>query len=188
MHELWSSASYAPHLLSLPFAFAPAAMLIVVAYAMVMRGEPRLRAWLLAHVLSLLPYAVTMMLSPSILSPDAALALFRVAAAFVPMAAATGTGFQLSLVGRPSQRVAWLGVAACAFWCVAGIVYPAEVDGVVRLDAGLWYADAGPWAWLALADDRRGVAARVPHARQRRAAVARRRARAASSASRSPRT
>ena len=38
MHELWSSASYEPHLLSLVFALAPAAMLIVIAYAAVMRG------------------------------------------------------------------------------------------------------------------------------------------------------
>ena len=48
MHELWSSASYEPHLLSLPFAFAPAAMLIVIAYAIVMRGAPVLRGWMLA--------------------------------------------------------------------------------------------------------------------------------------------
>jgi hypothetical protein len=40
MHELWSSTSYEPHLLSLPFAVAPAAMLIVIAYAAVMRGVP----------------------------------------------------------------------------------------------------------------------------------------------------
>jgi len=47
MQELWSAASYQPHLLSLPFAFAPAAMLVVIAYAVVMRGEARLRVWLL---------------------------------------------------------------------------------------------------------------------------------------------
>jgi len=39
MHDLWSSASYEAHLLSLPFALAPAAMLIVIAYAAVMRGS-----------------------------------------------------------------------------------------------------------------------------------------------------
>ena len=66
MQELWSSASYEAHLLSLPFALAPAAMLIVIAYAAVMRGSPTLRLWLLGHCLSLLPYAVVMMLSPSI--------------------------------------------------------------------------------------------------------------------------
>lgn len=149
VHELWSSDSYAAHLLSLPFAYAPAAMVIVVAYAVVMRGEPRLRGWLLGHVLSLLPYSITIMLSPSITSPGAATSMFRVAAAFIPMAAATGTGFQLRLVGR-SSRIAWIGVAACGFWSVAGIVSNAEVDGVRYLDAGLWYPNAGPWAWAAL--------------------------------------
>ena len=49
MHELWSSASYEPHLLSLLFALAPAAMLIVIAFAAVMRGAPILRGFLLGH-------------------------------------------------------------------------------------------------------------------------------------------
>ena len=50
-------------MLSLPFALAPAAMLIVIAYAAVMRGSPMLRLWLLGHCLSLLPYAVVMLVS-----------------------------------------------------------------------------------------------------------------------------
>jgi hypothetical protein len=100
MQELWSSASYEAHLLSLPFALAPAAMLIVIAYAAVMRGSPMLRLWLLGHCLSLLPYAVVMMLSPSITDGRVAEKLFQVAASFVPMAAATGTAFQLSLIRR----------------------------------------------------------------------------------------
>jgi hypothetical protein len=68
MHELWSSASYEPHLLSLPFALAPATMLIVIAYTAVMRGAPTLRGFLLANFISLLPYTTVMMLSPSIRS------------------------------------------------------------------------------------------------------------------------
>lgn len=83
MDELWSSASYQAHLLSLPFALAPAAMLIVVAYTVVMRGAPSLRGWLLAHCLSLLPYATVMMLSPSITSEKVAARLFQIAAAFI---------------------------------------------------------------------------------------------------------
>jgi len=55
MHALWSSTSYEPHLLSLLFALAPAAMLIVIAYAAVMRGAPTLRGFLLAHCIALLP-------------------------------------------------------------------------------------------------------------------------------------
>jgi hypothetical protein len=31
MSALWASTSYEPHLLSLPFAFSPAALLVVVA-------------------------------------------------------------------------------------------------------------------------------------------------------------
>src|SRR6185436_7827204 len=94
MHELWSSASYEPHLLALPFALAPAAMLIVIAYAAVMRGAPILRGFLLGHSCALLPYAVVMMLSPSIHSAAAAEQLFRAATAFIPMAGANAAGFQ----------------------------------------------------------------------------------------------
>src|SRR5215831_13616816 len=97
MHELWSSASYEPHLLSLPFAFAPAAMLVVIAYALVMRGEPVLRAWMLVHFVALMPYSVCMALSPSTISPGAANAAFRIAGAFIPLAAAAGAGFQYAL-------------------------------------------------------------------------------------------
>src|SRR5687767_12029048 len=77
MQELWSGASYEPHLLSLPFALAPTAMLIVIAYTAVMRGAPILRAYLLAHFISLLPYGTVVMLSPSITSPEVAEQLFK---------------------------------------------------------------------------------------------------------------
>ena len=148
---LWSVESYDPHLLSLPFALAPAAMLIVIAYTAVMRGAPALRGFLLAHCLSLLPYALVMMLSPSITSPDVAEQLFQYAAAFIPMAAATGTGFQLALIRRyrRSRWLVWFGVANAAVWIAISFSSNAAVDGVQRL-SGFWYAKAGPWAWLAL--------------------------------------
>ena len=104
MHELWSSASYEPHLLSLPFAFAPAAMSLVIAYAIVMRGEPLLRACLLVHFAALLPYSIVMALSPSVTSPAAAEAMFRLAAAFIPMAAAAGAWFHFVLLAPPRAR------------------------------------------------------------------------------------
>ena len=151
VRELWSASSYAPHLLSLPFAFAPAAMLIVLAYALAMRGAPRLRPWLIAHVMSLLPYAITMTLSPSIVSAGAAEAWFRVAAAFIPMAAGAGTGFQLALVGGRGRVFAWLAVGACGVWTIAGIATIAEVKSVHWVEPGFWYADAGPYALVALA-------------------------------------
>ena len=150
MHELWSGASYEPHLLSLPFAFAPAAMLVVIAYAIVMRGEPVLRTWILVHFITLMPYSVVMALSPSVTSPVAAEALFKIAAACIPMAGGAGAAFQLSLLGK---RRWWpfvvFALALSTAWVVIGLVTDANVAGVYRLP-GLWYANAGPYAWLAL--------------------------------------
>jgi len=152
MQELWSSTSYEPHLLSLPFAFAPAAMLVVITYALVMRGEPVLRAWMLLHFAALMPYSIMMTLSPSLVSATAAESMFRVAAAFIPMAAAAGAGFQFRLLGkhREARWFVWLGVAVSVAWIVVGATTDAAVTGVRWLKAGLWYADAGPYAWLAL--------------------------------------
>jgi len=79
---------------------------IVIAYAAVMRGAPVLRGFLLAHCLSLLPYSFVMMLSPSIASPLAAEKLFRVAAACIPMAAATGAAFQIALIPQVPAVIA----------------------------------------------------------------------------------
>ncbi|HEX2689893.1 MAG TPA: PP2C family protein-serine/threonine phosphatase [Kofleriaceae bacterium] len=151
MHELWSTASYEPHLLSLLFALAPAAMLIVIAYAAVMRGAPTLRGFLLGHCVALLPYATVMMLSPSITSPTLAETLFRVAAAFVPMAGATSTGFQIALLGkyRPYRWAVWFLVVNAAIWIYVSCATRTVIDGVYWR-SGFWYAHAGPWAWLAL--------------------------------------
>ncbi|HTR55910.1 MAG TPA: PP2C family protein-serine/threonine phosphatase [Kofleriaceae bacterium] len=151
MQSLWASASYEPHLLSLPFAFAPAAMSIVIAYAIVMRGATALRGWMLLHFASLLPYAIAMTLSPSLSSPAAAEAAFRLAAAFIPMAAAAGAGFQLWLLGadRRARLAAAVGVVLAAAWIVPAAVSDASVIGVRRI-GDFWFADAGPLAWLEL--------------------------------------
>ena len=97
MQELWSSASYEPHLLSLLFAFAPVAMLVVIAYAAFMRGEPVLRAWLLMHFVTLMPLFVSIALAPSIVSPNAAAALFRIAAACIPSIASAQARFEVTV-------------------------------------------------------------------------------------------
>jgi serine phosphatase RsbU (regulator of sigma subunit) len=153
MQELWASASYQPQLLSLPFAFAPTAMIIVIAYALVMRGEPALRGWMLLHFAALLPYSVMMTLSPSIRSPEAANALFRFAAAFIPLAAAAGAGFQLRLLGkhRPWRWFVRLWLAAALAWIPIGAWTDLAIEGVRWLPIGLWYGNAGDFAWLVLA-------------------------------------
>ncbi|HEU4732703.1 MAG TPA: PP2C family protein-serine/threonine phosphatase [Kofleriaceae bacterium] len=151
MRELWSITSYEPHLLSLLFALAPAALLIVIAYAGVMRGAPMLRTFLLAHCASLLPYATVMMLSPSIVSPGVAERLFRIAIAFIPLACVTGVGFQVSLIGK-YRRYRWvmrLSLVNAAVSLTVIATTRAVIDGVRQLP-GFWYAHAGPWAWLAL--------------------------------------
>ncbi len=149
MHALWSSASYDAHLLSLPFAFAPAAMAVVIAYGIAMRGEPVLRAWMLLHFASLMPYSICMALSPSVTSPAAAEHLFRLAAAFIPMAAASGAGFQLRLLGNRHWFV-WVGVAISVVWVILSASSDVVVSGVHRLGFGLWYANAGADAWIVL--------------------------------------
>jgi serine phosphatase RsbU (regulator of sigma subunit) len=152
MHELWSSASYEPHLLSLPFALAPAAMLVVIAFAAVMRGAPTLRGFLLANFISLLPYSLVVALSPSIASRHVAEQLFRIAGAFIPLVGATATGFQMALLGRYRRHRAWLwlAIASAAAWVVVGSATRVAIDDVQWLH-GFWYPHAGPWAWLAIA-------------------------------------
>jgi len=157
MRELWSSASYEPHLLSLIFALAPAAMLVVLAYAAVMRGAPALRGFLVCHCVALLPYATVMMLSPSITSPAVAARMFRVAAGFLPIAVAAGTGVQLALLGtyRRYHWWAWACVASAVIWVGISTTTAAVVDGVQWMSgmsgmSGFWYARPGRWGWLAL--------------------------------------
>lgn len=149
MQELWSSASYEPHLLSLLFALAPAGMLSVIAYTAVMRGAPVLRGWLLAHMLTLLPYAVVVMLSPSIRSPVVAEQLFRAASSAIPMTAACGTGFQLALIRRDGhyRHLVWFLVANAAIWLWIGNTTDLVVGGVAWLGS-FWFPVAGPYSWI----------------------------------------
>jgi serine phosphatase RsbU (regulator of sigma subunit) len=152
MQELWSSASYEPHLMSLLFAFAPAAQLVVIAYLLVMRGEPVLRAWLLMHFVTLLPLFVVITLSPSIVSEPAAGAMFRIAFSCIPLSAVAGGAFQFSLVGL-HERTKWftLGFLVIALiWLILGTTSDAIGAGARRLPSGLWFGVAGRYTWLAL--------------------------------------
>lgn len=153
MQELWSSASYEPHLLSLLFAFAPATMLVVIAYALFMRGEPLLRAWLLLHFVTLLPLFVTITLSPSLVSQPAATAAFQIAIACVPLSAVAGGAFQLGLVGKLHQMrwLTWGFLVIAVGWLIVGTTTDALASGVHWLPAGVWFAEAGRWTGVALA-------------------------------------
>jgi hypothetical protein len=92
-----------------------------------------------------------MMLSPSITSPAGSEQLFQIAAGFIPLAAATGTGFQLALIGkyRRYRWFVWALIANAAVWIFLGITGGTAISDVQRLP-GFWYPVAGPYAWLAL--------------------------------------
>jgi serine phosphatase RsbU (regulator of sigma subunit) len=152
MQELWSSASYEPHLLSLLFAFAPAAMLVVIVYALFMRGEPMLRAWLILHFVTLLPLFLTETLAPSMISREAALAAYRIAISCIPLSAAAAGAFQFGLIGKHRQTT-WITIgflAIAVFWLVIGTTTDAVVADVRWLPVGTWFASAGSYTWLGL--------------------------------------
>ncbi|MBL0219426.1 MAG: SpoIIE family protein phosphatase [Myxococcales bacterium] len=150
MHDLWSSASYEAHLLSLPFALAPAAMLIVIAYTIVMRGSTSCAggSWRTAWLSSLRDGDDAVALDPIRGGGGEAV---PGGGGLRPMAAAAGTGFRLALVRkhRGYRWLIWFGVANAAIWVVISSTTGAAVSGVQYM-RGFWYAVAGPWAWLAL--------------------------------------
>ena len=76
-----------------------------------------------------------MTLSPSINNAPAAEQLFRAGVSTIPMAAATGTGFQLALIGqyRKFRYVIWLLVGSAAIWMVVSSTSDAAVGSVRRL-------------------------------------------------------
>jgi hypothetical protein len=98
-----------------------------------------------------LPYGVAVMLSPSITSPEVAEQMFRFGACTIPLAAATGSGFQLALIRRHRRHrwLVWFLIASAAAWVPIGTVTDATIDGIQRL-SGYWYPKAGPLAWVAL--------------------------------------
>jgi serine phosphatase RsbU (regulator of sigma subunit) len=107
---------------------------------------------LLLHFTSLMPYEIALTLSPSLKSPAAATAAFRLVAAFVPLAGAAGAGFQSTLLGRerPARPLVWLGVAVAVGWIVPAATTDITVAGVRRV-AGVWFPYAGPYGWIELA-------------------------------------
>jgi len=140
--------------LSAPFALALAALMSVIVYAVLMRGAAVLRAWFLAHVLSLAPYAVAVAVAASTTDRVVATGLFRVGAAFVPLAAATGIGFQLTLVGQARARRTslFLAVIVAIGWLPVALFSDAVVSGVRWLPVGMWFGVPGELGPLAFAN------------------------------------
>lgn len=164
------AAAYQPSLFSVPPGIALATVLVVLAYAAVMRGAAELRAWFLVHTAALVPYLLTTVLAPSIHHPELVATWFRVSAALVPISAAAGVAFRLELIGRhgrrtgaasgsqvlavaPSPRARAGQLALLAFSvALAGLVIatPWVVSGARRGAFGILFATPGPLApaWL----------------------------------------
>jgi sigma-B regulation protein RsbU (phosphoserine phosphatase) len=152
--RLWDPSSYELRVLSAPFALALAALTSVIVYAVLMRGAAALRAWFLVHVLSIAPYAVAVAIAASTTDPQVATTLFRIGAAFIPLAAATGIGFQLTLVGqaRVRKRTLFFSVIVALGWLPVALFSDAIVDGVRWLSIGMWFATPGELALVCFAN------------------------------------
>lgn len=141
-----------PSLWSVPPAIALAALLVVFAYTAAVRGAAELRGWLLLHSGALVPYALTMVLAPSLSDPDLVVRAFRVSVGAVPVAAVAGLEFRLALIGSKggARRVVTLTLA-CGL-AVACSVSPWFVSQVTLTRYGFWFAEPGPLAllWLAV--------------------------------------
>jgi serine phosphatase RsbU (regulator of sigma subunit) len=138
--------TFEPRLLSVPFAVAFATVLVVSAYALVVRAAPVLRATLLVYATSLLPYVGATTLSASTVDPEVALLLQRIAVSSVPLVAAGAMGFQLALAGKFLE---WRWLVAIALitglgWIAVGVGTDLGVSAVRLLPSGIYYFVPGP--------------------------------------------
>lgn len=165
-------ASYQPSVLSVLPGIALAALLVVIAYAAVVRGAAELRGWFLIHTVGLLPYLLTMVLAPSVADRELMVPWFRVSAAMVPLAAAAGMAFRLAMIGRrPAARdpgdpavarraqrmrrahlLRVLTVAGTLVVAVPTLATSWVVAGARPVGLGIFFATPGPLApvWLAV--------------------------------------
>jgi serine phosphatase RsbU (regulator of sigma subunit) len=153
VERFWDPGSYDMRALSVPFAIALVALTSVIGYALLMRGAAVLRGWFLANTLSLAPYAIAVTIAASTTDPEVATWLYRFGTAFIAMAAGTGLGFHLSLVGAMSRhRVVFVCAIVLGFgWLPVMLASDAVVAGVQWLPVGMWFVEPGPLAPLMLA-------------------------------------
>lgn len=142
---LLDPSSYAVDGASLPFVIAAAALGMVLAYAVFMRGAPQLRVPVLIFAASLLPFVVGCGLAVAAPTDEAAVSFFRVAVAPVPLGTAAGMAFQLALAQRLVAR-RWV-VLAGAFvgigFLVLGWSTTLAVDAVIVTPSGLRFFSPG---------------------------------------------
>lgn len=137
-----------PSLWAVPPAVALATLLVVFSYTAAMRGAAELRGWLLLHCGALVPYALTMVLAPSLSDPEVMTWAFRASVGAVPLAAAAAMEFRLALIGGKggARRVVTLALASVV--AAACLLSPWFVSQVTLTRYGFWFAEPGPLALL----------------------------------------
>jgi hypothetical protein len=142
--------TWSPWLALLPL-LGLGSLVIVIAYAAVLRGDVQLRRWFLLHVGALLPISACLAIVPSLADARVASDLYQFMIAMVPLVGIGGIRYQLALLPQ-SRDFVWRGRAvvvgglALTVWALFS---PNIVTGVQRVDYG-WFFVPGRHAGLFL--------------------------------------
>ncbi|MCE9575457.1 MAG: SpoIIE family protein phosphatase [Deltaproteobacteria bacterium] len=141
MWHLLEAERYEPRLVCVPFALAMVALLIVIAYTLVMHGAPLLRATLLCYALTILPYSMGTTLASAAVDAQTARDLYRLGIAWVPLGSASAMVFQLVLAGKARATRPWIALALAGglAWGVVGSLTDIAVSGVQWLPIGMYF-------------------------------------------------
>lgn len=146
MNSLLDSSSYAVNGASVPFVIAAAALSMVLAYAVFMRGAPQLRVPVLIFAAGLLPFVVGSGLAVAAPTDAAAVGFYRAGVASVPLATAGGMAFQLGLAQRLTARrwMVWTAAVIALGFLILGWATPLAVDDVIITPSGVRFFSPGP--------------------------------------------
>lgn len=125
-------------------------LVIVVAYAAVLRGDLHLRRWFLLHLGALLPLSVCLAIVPSIGDPRVAEDLYRFMIALIPLIGIGGIRYQLALL-PPSRESAWRGrivVVGGLALIVWSLFSPHIVAGVQLVEYGWFFVPGRHATWF----------------------------------------
>jgi serine phosphatase RsbU (regulator of sigma subunit) len=149
MQELLSASSYAPRLLSAPFLVAFVVLAIVSAYALLVRGVPLARWSILGFSAGLAVYVAAQAVAASLVSEPAAIAIYRVGVAFIPMTASCAMIFQLGLIERYHVNRRWAQLAIGSSLILAGITIFSDtiIVDVTMTGSGMYFFVPG-WGFL----------------------------------------
>ncbi|HTJ44565.1 MAG TPA: PP2C family protein-serine/threonine phosphatase [Kofleriaceae bacterium] len=153
MWHLLEAHRYEPRLVAIPFALALATLLVVVAYGLVMRGAPVLRATMLMWAGALVPYNAACVLAASTHDPEIAEAWYRIGVCFIPFGAAASMAFQWAVAGLFRKRLWWIliGLVGGLPWIYDGFARNDLIAGVRVIRGDVYFFEPGPYLIVGLA-------------------------------------